>query len=89
VRRNYARTQRRRWAWFHRGLTGPGYTLFGLQTGMEMPNGVLIYIDARNLTDRRYISDFGTITDARRASTEVFYSGTGRSIYAGMRIAFK
>jgi len=48
-----------------------------LQTGVQTANGALLYLDARNLTDRRYISDFGTVTDARTASTAVFYPGTG------------
>ena len=37
---------------------------------------------------RSRISDFGTVTDARTASTAVFYPGTGRSVYVGMRYAF-
>ena len=56
-------------------------------SGVQAASGVLLYLDARNLTDRRTISDFGTVTDARTASTAVFYPGTGRSIYMGMRFA--
>ena len=77
------------WVDYANTLRAPSHTLLGLQTGVQMANGTLIYIDARNLTDRRYISDFGTVTDARTASTAVFYPGTGRSIYAGVRVAFQ
>jgi len=69
-------------------LRAPGYALIGLQTGIEMDNGWLFYVEARNLADKRYVADFGTVTDARTAATAVFYPGSGRSIYAGLRYAF-
>jgi iron complex outermembrane receptor protein len=75
------------WVDYANTLRAPSHTLIGLQTGVQTANGALLYLDARNLTDRRYISDFGTVTDARTASTAVFYPGTGRSIYMGMRFA--
>jgi iron complex outermembrane receptor protein len=75
------------WVDYANTMRAPSHMLFGVQTGVQTANGVLLYLDARNLTDRRYISDFGTVTDARTASTAVFYPGTGRSIYMGMRFA--
>lgn len=69
-------------------LRSPGYTLIGLQTGIDMDNGWLFYVEGRNLTDRRAIADFGTVTDARTATTAVFYPVNGRGIYAGLRYAF-
>lgn len=75
------------WVDYANTLRTPSHTLVNLQTGYETAKGVLLYLDARNLTDRRYISDFGTVTDARTASTAVFYPGTGRSVYVGMRFA--
>ncbi|MGA0599015.1 TonB-dependent receptor family protein [Enterovirga sp. CN4-39] len=73
---------------FANTLRTPGYALFGIRTGTNLPNGVTIFVDARNLTNERYISDFGAITDARLVSTAIFYPGEGRSVYAGMRYAF-
>jgi len=69
-------------------MRAPGYALFNVQTGIEMDNGWLFYIEGRNLFDKRMIADFGTVTDARTASTAVFYPGSGRSIFAGLRYAF-
>ena len=69
-------------------LRSPGYALLGLQTGMQFQNGVLVYLDARNLTDERYVSDVGTITNAQKVSTSIFYPGDGRSVFAGVRVAF-
>jgi iron complex outermembrane receptor protein len=52
--------------------------------------GVTIFLDARNLTNKRYVSDLSTIADARApgANTAIFYPGEGRSLYLGTRIAF-
>jgi len=76
------------WADQANTLRAPGYTLLGVQTGMEVKDGVLLFVDARNLTDKRYVSDIGTITDARRAGSQIFYPGEGRTVYAGLRAAF-
>ncbi len=76
------------WADQANTLRAPGYTLLGLQTGVELPNGVLLFVDARNLTNKHYVSDISTVTDARKAGTQIFYPGEGRSVYAGVRATF-
>jgi len=73
---------------FANTLRSPGYALLGLQTGVQLQNGVLVYLDARNLTDERYVSDVGTVTNAQRVATSIFYPGDGRSVFAGVRVAF-
>jgi iron complex outermembrane receptor protein len=69
-------------------LRAPGYALIGVQTGVNFSNGVSVFLDARNLADRRFISDISVIADARRAPTTIFYPGDGRSVYAGLRYSF-
>ncbi|MBQ1541725.1 MAG: TonB-dependent receptor [Caulobacteraceae bacterium] len=69
-------------------LRAPGYTLVGLETGLDLRNGLSLYVEGRNLTDEAYVSDVSTITDARKAGTSVFYPGEGRSVFAGLRYAF-
>lgn len=69
-------------------LQVPAYATFGVQAGMDFPNGLSLFLDARNLNGKRYVSDLGTVTDARTASTAVFYPGNGRSVYVGGRAAF-
>ncbi|GAB3626644.1 TonB-dependent receptor [Pandoraea terrae] len=69
-------------------LRVPGYALIGLQGSYELHRGVTLYVDARNLTNKRYVSDLSTITDARKASTAMFYPGDGRSVFAGVRMTF-
>lgn len=69
-------------------LQTPGYLLVGVQAGMKLPYGVSVYIDARNLTDRHYISDVTTVIDARGTNPAAFYPGYGRAVFAGMKVAF-
>lgn len=38
--------------------------------------------------DKRYVSDFSTVADARTANTSVFYPGVGRAFYAGVKFKF-
>ena len=61
----------------------PGYALLGVKTGWNFANGVSVYLDARNLTDKRYISDFSPST--KYDFTKTFYTGAGRSVFAGVR----
>ncbi len=49
-----------------------GMGCVGLQAGVELKNGILLFLDARNLTDKRYVSDVSTVTDARRVATQIF-----------------
>ena len=46
-----------------------------------------LFVDARNLLDERYVSNFSAVTDARRASTAVFWPGEGVSAFVGLRFA--
>ena len=64
-------------------LRTPGYALFGLQASYAFRGGVTVFLDARNLGNKRYVSDFSTVTDARTANTAVFYPGTGSAFYTG------
>lgn len=76
------------WVDYANTMRVPSYTLIGLQASYLIQRGVTFYVDARNLTDKRYVSDFSTVTDARTANTAVFYPGDGRSVFAGVRFAF-
>ncbi|WLE62290.1 TonB-dependent receptor [Burkholderia plantarii] len=77
------------WADDANTLRVPGYTVFGMQAGMDFRNGLSVYVDLRNLANKRYVSDISTVANARTASsTAIFYPGAGRSVFAGMRYAF-
>jgi iron complex outermembrane recepter protein len=77
------------WADFANTLRAPGYVLIGLTGGYDFPNGLSVYVDARNLTDQRHVSDLSTIANARTAPTTlVFYPGDGVGVFAGLRATF-
>lgn len=76
------------WADYANTLRANAYATLGLEAGVAVAPGVTVFVDARNLTDERYVSDLATVTDARRVGTAVFYPGEGRSLYVGARAAF-
>jgi iron complex outermembrane receptor protein len=77
------------WADYANTLRANAYLTLDLEAGVQVAPGVTAFLDVRNLTDKRYVSDLSTITDARRAAnTAVFYPGLGRTFYAGVRTAF-
>jgi iron complex outermembrane receptor protein len=76
------------WVDFANTQQVPAYMLVGVQAGFEFKNGVLVYLDARNLSNSRYIGDFGTVARFSATGTQTFYPGDGRSIYIGTRASF-
>jgi len=73
---------------FANTLQVPGYLLVSLQAGIQLPYNVSLYVDARNLTNQHYVSDISTITNANLVSNAIFYPGTGRSVFGGLRWTF-
>jgi len=71
-------------------LKAPGYAIWSLNAGWRAPNGVSLFVEARNLADKRYVSNFSAVTDASvpGVSTAVFYPGEGRSVFGGVAWAF-
>ena len=78
------------WRWhFYAGvLVMPFLMLLTLTGGFDIGPNASVYVDARNLTDERYVGEFSAVTDARSASTAVFFSGEGRSVFVGLRLAY-
>ncbi|TDR94219.1 iron complex outermembrane receptor protein [Enterovirga rhinocerotis] len=65
-------------------LKVPAYALLNVRVGFDRGTGWSGYLEARNLTDKRYIST-AAIADVATASSELFNPGMGRSVYAGLR----
>ena len=79
------------WADYANTLRANSYVTVGLEAGFAPLPWLFLFVDARNLNGKRYVSDLSTIADARRAApggTNVFYPGEGRSVYVGARAAF-
>jgi iron complex outermembrane recepter protein len=64
-----------------------GYALIGLTAGATVRPGLDIFIDARNLADRRAIGDVSAAIAASPASV-IYYPVEGRAAYAGVRARF-
>lgn len=76
------------WVDYQNTLKAPGYAVFGLNAGWRAPHGVTLFVDVRNLADKRYVSNVTAITDARTAATTVFFPGDGRSVFGGVSASF-
>jgi iron complex outermembrane receptor protein len=76
------------WVDYANTLKSPSYAVASLNLGWTVNDKVSLFADARNLFDERYISNFGAATDARVASTAVFWPGEGRSVFVGLRLAY-
>ena len=76
------------WVDYQNTLKAPSYAVASLNAGLTLPNDISLFLDARNLFDERYISNFGAVTDARIVSTSVFFPGEGRSVFVGISQKF-
>ena len=75
------------WVDYANTMKAPGYALLNLSAGYRLGPASL-FLDLRNLTDRRYAAEFAAVTDARVANTAVFFPGEGRSVFGGVRLQF-
>lgn len=76
------------WVDYANTLQSPAYAIVNLGFGWAFDNGVTVFVDARNLADEAYVSNFSAVTNARTASTTVFFPGEGASAYAGVSFGF-
>jgi iron complex outermembrane receptor protein len=76
------------WVDYGNTLKAPGYALLHLSAGIDLPGGVTLFADARNLTDQRHVPEFGAVANARGMDQAVFYPGEGRSLFGGVRTRF-
>lgn len=76
------------WVDYANTLRAPGYAVLNLNLGWRLDDGASLFVDARNLLDERYVSNFSAVTDARVASTAVFWPGEGASAFIGLRRAW-
>ena len=74
------------WADYRNTMKVPGYALLGIGAGFEL-GGVTLFVDARNLTDKHYVSDQSAAIVANAASA-IFHPGEGRTVMGGVRMRF-
>lgn len=64
------------------------YAIFGLQAAWQPLTGLNLYLDARNLLNRRYAATTNLLPNAAGADGRYFYPGEGRAFYAGLRLGW-
>ena len=76
------------WVDYANTLRSPGHAVWSLNATWTVTPQVKLFLDARNLTDEVYVANTSAVTDARVASTAVFWPGEGRSAFVGLRTTF-
>lgn len=77
------------WVDYANTQSAPGYAVWNLSTGVDLPHGLSLFFDARNLLDRRYASSVTTTTNFQTAANRnLFYPAEGRQFFGGLRWAF-
>lgn len=74
------------WADYRNTMKVPGYALFGIGAGVDVGPATL-FVDARNLGDKHYVSDQSAAISANSASA-IFHPGEGRTVMGGVRMRF-
>jgi iron complex outermembrane recepter protein len=72
------------WVDYRNTLTSPAYAVVSLNAGWRLKDGLELFVDARNLADKRYISNVNAVTDARTVAATAFWPGEGRSVFGGL-----
>ncbi len=75
---------------FAETLYADNYTIFGVKAGQKVNENFSWFLDARNLTDRKYVASTSVILDATRPGTNqsLFLPGDGRSLYVGAEFKY-
>lgn len=69
----------------------PSYSVLNLSLGREFDGGVTLFLDIRNLTGEKYVSNFSSLINwntATAAQRAVFFPGDERSAYGGIAFTF-
>lgn len=65
----------------------PGYAMLGIEGGVDVTPALRLFVEGRNLTDKRAITSYTTVTTYVPGS-EIFYPGEGRAVFAGFTAKF-
>lgn len=65
-------------------LSTEAYALLGAKAGVD-DGRIAVYLEARNILNKAYIAS-ASIIDRANAASPLFEPGTGRAVYAGMRM---
>ncbi|MFC4290948.1 TonB-dependent receptor family protein [Sphingorhabdus arenilitoris] len=72
---------------YNNQLRVPSYTLLGISAGVNIAEGIDLFVDARNLADKNAVGDISAVISANSAS-RIFQPTERRAIYGGLRARF-
>jgi len=75
------------WVDFNNTTKAASYAVWNLNAGWTVNERITVFVDARNLADKRYISNVQPAITAA-AATGYYWPGDGRSVYGGVTVAF-
>lgn len=64
------------------------YTLLGWKMGQQINQHISWFIEGRNLTDRKYASATGVVSQINPFNNNVFLPGDGRAVYMGLQYRY-
>jgi len=75
------------WIDYKNTRKAPGYAILNLNAGWKVSDKVSVFVDARNLADKAYVSNTqATIAWAQTIAT--LWPGDGRSVFGGVTVTF-
>jgi iron complex outermembrane receptor protein len=75
------------WVDYVNKTRSPAYAVLNLNAGWNITPAVSVFVDARNLTDKAYVSNVQAAI-AAVAATGAYWPGDGRSLFGGVTVAF-
>ena len=75
------------WIDYKNTKKAPSYAILNLNAGWKVTPAVSLFLDARNLTDKAYVSNTQAAT-TWTASTATLWPGDGRSVFGGVTVNF-
>jgi iron complex outermembrane receptor protein len=75
------------WVDFKNTAKAPAYAILNLNAGWNVTDKVSVFLDARNLADKAYVSNVQPFV-AANAATAAYWPGDGRSVFGGLTVAF-
>jgi iron complex outermembrane receptor protein len=75
------------WIDYKNTKTAPGYAIVNLNAGWKITPAVSLFLDARNLADKAYVSNTQAAV-AWTAATATLWPGDGRSVFGGVTVSF-
>ena len=69
-------------------IKSSNYWVLGLNTGFDFNKKFSIYLNAKNLLDKKYAPTADVLTGSAVADPQVYYPANGRSFFAGLKYKF-